>query len=177
MFAAGVLLLAVLLAAGCARKMQAPPQIYQVSEQERDFAGALQALRGGREQQARELLEKVLAAPAVNGVTDEALFRLALLSVRDEGGRGPLRARALLEQLENQYPTSAWVRQSAPLSSFLAGIILQSDSRRDSQRDSQRELRSLRNLNLSLSRDNRELRQTIERLKSLDIELEQKIKR
>lgn len=38
-------------------------------------------------------------------------------------------------------------------------------------------MKTLRDLNLSLSRDNRDLRQTIERLKNLDIELEQKIKR
>jgi len=41
----------------------------------------------------------------------------------------------------------------------------------------QRELKSLRNQNLSLSHDNKELRQSIERLKQLDMELEQKIRR
>ena len=44
-------------------------------------------------------------------------------------------------------------------------------------RDRQREVRTLKELNLSLSRDNREMRQSIERLKSLDLELEKKIKR
>jgi hypothetical protein len=41
----------------------------------------------------------------------------------------------------------------------------------------QRELRNLRSQNLSLGRDNKEMRQSIERLKQLDLELEQKIRK
>jgi len=164
-----VLLLLFSLNTGCGTKRLSTSLALVVSEQERAFAGALEHLKTGKIQQARELLEKVVAAAPVSGITDEAIFRLALLNIRDENGRGPLRAQALLERLENEFPRSIWAHQAAPLASYLANI--------KPTREKQRELKTLRELNLSLSRDNRDLRQTIERLKSLDIELEQKIQR
>lgn len=136
---------------------------------ERSFAGALQFLRSGNEQGARELLERVVEAPTIKGITDEACFRLALLYLRDEGSKGTARSQALLDRLESEFPRSIWTRQAAPLANYLDGI--------KTLRERQRELKTLRELNLSLSRDNRDLRQTIEKLKNLDIELDQKIKR
>jgi thioredoxin-like negative regulator of GroEL len=155
--------------AGCGTTKNYVPRPVSVSGQERNFAGALEYLRSGNEQRARELLERVVEAAPVNGITDEALFRLALLQLRDEGGRGAAQTQLLLERLADEYPNSNWTRQAAPLSIYLSNV--------KNLRDRQRELKTLRDLNLSLSRDNRELRQTIERLKSLDLELEQKIKR
>ncbi|NVN92277.1 MAG: hypothetical protein HXX11_16970 [Desulfuromonadales bacterium] len=164
-----VIMVMAMLGTGCGVKMQSSSLKLMVPEQERTFAGALEFLKAGKEQQARESLDKVVAAPSITGITDEALFRLALLYIRDEAGRMPARTQSLLERLENEFPRSIWTRQAAPLVSYLASIKF--------PRDKQRELKTLKDLNLSLSRDNRELRQTIERLKSLDIELEQKIKR
>lgn len=164
-----VMLVMAMLISGCGVKMQSSSVRLVVPEQERAYAGALEFLKTGKEQQARELLEKVVAAPAISGITDEALFRLALLNMRDEAGKAPARTQSLLERLENDFPRSIWTRQAAPLMSYLTSIKF--------PRDKQRELKTLKDVNLSLSRDNRELRQTIERLKSLDIELEQKIKR
>jgi hypothetical protein len=158
-----------MLNSGCGIKSLSTSRSFVVPEQERSFAGALEHLKAGKVQQARELLEKVVAAAPISGITDEAIFRLALLNIRDENGKGPLRAQSLLERLENEFPHSIWTHQAAPLVSYLAGI--------KPTRDKQRELKTLKDLNFSLSRDNRDLRQTIERLKSLDIELEQKIKR
>ncbi len=147
----------------------APAKLSVISDQERNFAGALEFLRAGREQEARESLERVLEGPQRSGVTDEALFRLSLLYLRDEGGRGTVRTQELLERLKAEYPHSIWTRQGAALAAYLTGVR--------TLRDRQREVRTLKELNLSLSRDNREMRQSIERLKSLDLELEQKIKR
>jgi hypothetical protein len=147
----------------------APVDISVVRDQERRFAGALEFLRTGKEQEARDLLELVVAGPPRSGVTDEALFRLALLYLRDEGGKGTARSQDLLERLADDYPLSIWAHQGAPLASYLAGVR--------TLRDRQREVRTLKELNLSLSRDNREMRQSLERLKSLDLELEKKIKR
>lgn len=146
-----------------------PGRAAQPPDRERDFATALQYLRKGNEQQARAALERVVEAPPLGGVTDEALFRLALLHLDDDGGRDTSRTRSLLERLRSEYPKSLWARQAAPLSTYLAtaGML----------RDKEREIRTLRQLNLSLSRDNKELRQSIDRLKSLDMELEQKIRR
>jgi hypothetical protein len=101
-------------------------------------------------------------------VTDEALFRLSVLYLRDEGNKGTVRALELLERLKNEFPRSLWARQAAPLSVHLAGVKTLHDRRH--------EVNTLKELNLSLSRDNREMHQTIERLKSLDLELERKIK-
>lgn len=164
-----VVLVVFMLNAGCGINRLSTSTSRVVPDQERSFAGALEYLRTGRIQQARDLLEKVVAAAPIAGITDEALFRLALLNVRDENGRGALRAQAQLERLENDFPRSIWTHQAAPLASYLASVR--------PARDKQRELKTLRDLNLSLSRDNRDLRQTIERLKSLDIELDQRIKR
>lgn len=142
---------------------------FSISDQERHFANALEFIQKGNEPAARDLLERVLEAPSRSGVTDEALFRLAILSLREDAGKGTVRAQELLERLKNEYPRSVWTHQAAPLGVYLAGV--------KNLRDRQREVKTLKELNLSLSRDNREMRQSIERLKSLDIELEQKIKR
>ena len=144
-------------------------EVFQVSEQERQVAGALEHLRMGREQEARDLLERVIGGPPRKGVTDEALFRLALLSLRDEGTKGSARTQELLRRLSDEYPQSIWAYQGAPLAVYLAGVR--------TLKDRQREIRTLKELNLSLSRDNREMHQSMERLKSLDLELEKKIKR
>ena len=146
-----------------------PANASVIRDQERRFAGALEFLRTGREQEARDLLEQVVAGPPRSGVSDEALFRLSLLYLRDEGSKGTVRTQEMLERLISDFPRSAWAHQGAPLAAYLTGVRL--------LRDRQREVKTLKELNLSLSRDNREMRQSIERLKSLDLELEKKIKR
>lgn len=138
--------------------------LHTVRARERSFAAALTYLRGGREQAARELFEQAVQGEPLSGITDEALFRLALLLLRQE--RGDIRARELLRRLRNEYPGSIWAHQAAPVEEYLAGLG-----------ERRREAKLLKDLNLSLSRDNRELRQSIERLKSLDLELEKKVKR
>ena len=165
------LLALVTMSAGCAglEGRTPTPRFLQFTEQERSLTGALDQLRMGKEQQARNLLEKVVDGAPAAGVTDEALFRLALLSLREDGGKGLLRAQALLERLADKYPASLWTKQSAPLLSHLTEARI--------LRNRQRELKNLKEHNLSLSRDNRELRQSLEQLKRLDLELEQRIKR
>lgn len=162
------LLALVMTNAGCAGLEARMPRFLMLSEQERSLDKALEQLRAGNERQAREQLEKVLAGVPTAGVTDEALFRLALLGLKEDGGRG-LQSQALLERLASTYPDSIWTRQSVPLLSHLAEVRV--------LRNRQRELKTLKESNLSLSRDNRELRQSLERLKQLDLELEQRIKR
>ncbi|BCS54314.1 tetratricopeptide repeat protein [Geobacter sp. SVR] len=165
----GIVMLFAMLLTGCSTFSGITTMSSSAGEQERNFRAALEQLGNGREKEARLLLERVVGAPPLKGVTDEALFRLALLSLREDGNKGVGRTQALLDQLRNEFPRSMWTYQAAPLVSYLAG------SR--SARSYQRELKSLRDQNLSLTRDNRELRQTLERLKSLDLELEQKIRR
>ncbi|MDD2540516.1 MAG: tetratricopeptide repeat protein [Desulfuromonadaceae bacterium] len=164
------MLVPVLLANGCGTfvKMTTPAPRVAYSE-ERNFAGGLHYLLSGNESGARDLFERVIDARPLKGVTDEALFRLALLNLRDSDGKGEPRARALLNRLINEYPHSIWARQAAPLAAYLQEAF--------TLRMKQRELKELRNQNLSLSRDNKDLRLSIERLKQLDLQLEQKNRR
>lgn len=140
-----------------------------VPSHERKFAGALQLLRQGNEQGARELLEQVVVAPGLPGVTDDALFRLALLRLRDGGEKGGLEGYSLLARLAKEYPDSIWTHQSAALSGYL--MLTQRLF------EKQRETKPLRELNLHLSRENKELRLNLEKLKNLDLELDQKRRR
>ena len=164
-----LLLFLMLMSAGCAGIEGNMPRFTASSAQKRGLAEALDHLRAGKEQQARDSLEKVADGAPVPGVTDEALFRLALLSLKEDGGKGLQRSQALLERLAASCPDSIWTRQSAPLLAHLAEV--------KTLRNRQREVKTLRDLNLSLNNDNRELRQSLERLKQLDLELEQRIKR
>jgi hypothetical protein len=163
------LLISLLLNAGCTGFGDRMPRNIAISDQERYLAGAVDQLRLGNEQQANALLEKTISGVPTIGVTDEALFRLALLCLKEDGGKGLLKAQALLEQLSDKYPDSIWTRQSAPLLSHLAEVKV--------LRNRVRELKALKEHNLSLSRDNKEMRQSLEQLKQLDLELEKRIKR
>jgi hypothetical protein len=139
------------------------------ADKRQNLESAVTMMRSGLESEARFFLERVIDDTWEEGVTDEALFRLALLKINDGqlgGGRSSL---DLIAKLRNKYPSSVWTKQVLPLYTNLMG--------EKSARNRERELISMREKNLSLSRDVRELRQTIERLKSLDIELEQKIRR
>ncbi|MDD2580612.1 MAG: tetratricopeptide repeat protein [Desulfuromonadaceae bacterium] len=154
-----MMLLILLMAAGCA----SIGRMVDGTEQERYLAEGVKSLQTGKTRQARELLERVIAAPASSGLTDEALFRLALLHLNDEAGKWPARSLALLERLKKEYPRSSWTYQSAPLTAYLSGV--QASHIRDHEQ------------NLLLQRENKALRQNIERLKNLDMEMDKKIKR
>lgn len=162
------LLFLVMMNAGCAGPGGGVSRSPAFSAQEHLMTEALAQLRLGNEPPARDLLEKIIDGTPAIGVTDEALFRLALLSMKETGGKGLKQAQALLERLVDKYPDSLWTRQSVPLLSLMAEVRV--------LRNRARELKTLRGQNLSLSHDNRELRQSLERLKQLDLELEQKIK-
>lgn len=165
----GLLLVLVMMTAGCAGRDGRGPRFIAFSGQERTLNEARDLLRAGNVQQTRSLLEKVVEGEPTAGVSDEALFRLALLSLNEDGSKGFQHSQALLEKLAVNYPDSLWTRQSAPLLSHLADYRV--------LRTKQRELKALKELNYSLSRDNKEMRQSLEQLKRLDLELEQRIKR
>lgn len=160
----GALLVLMVSMGGCA----SIGGIFPYSEENRNLNEAVSLLRTGKERQARNVLQKIADGAPVAGVTDEALFRLALLNLRLEGERGDRRSQALLERLAEKYPDSIWTRQSAPLLTHLADVMV--------LHDRQRELKTLKGLNLSLSRDNSALRQSLEQLKQLDLDLEKRIK-
>jgi outer membrane protein assembly factor BamD (BamD/ComL family) len=162
-----LLFLSVMIS-GCASFEKATP-LFITSTEERNLAAGLKELRAGNEQPAHNLLEKVVEGVPAAGVTDEALFRLALLSLKEEGAKSTLRSQALLERLADKYPDSIWTRQSTQLLAHLVEV--------KALKNRQRELKMLKDQNVSLSRDNKEMRQSLEQLKQLDLELEKRIKR
>ena len=157
----------VLTATACSMVSTSPVVATRVPWlQEKNLSSALVKLRTGNETEARDLLEQVIAAEPLSGVTEEALFRLAVLRLREGGEKSLLRSQILLERLGQEYPETIWAKQAAPLASFLAEMQLQGTQIR--------QLTKLRELNLSLSRDNDKMRINLERLKKLDLELDQK---
>lgn len=161
-----------LLLAGCT-PLQKPGGILYGQAQERKLAAAVQKLEQGDVKGATELLEALSSEPAVPGITDEALFRLSLLYLKPALEKeGVQTTQQALERLRREFPASPWTRQAAPLTELLTATA-----------DLQRNNRNLKTLNISLTRENkelgrenRELRQNIEKLKHLDLELEQKSK-
>ena len=145
------------------------PPFTPAQEQRQLLASAVDRLGQGNETDARDLLERVVAAAPQQGVTDEALFRLSLLLIDDTLENGTGRSLSLLTQLAKDYPNSAWSAQAVSVRTLL--------QKYDKLQERNRTLKSLKDQNLSLSRSNKELRQSLERLKSLDIDLEQKIRR
>jgi hypothetical protein len=163
-------LVLMLLMAGCAASRRSAGTSPR-QRLERTLAAAVQRLEVGATGEATNMLAAVCAEPGVPGVTDEALLRLALLRLRSEThDDAPDSARQALERLQSEYPASPWSRQAAPLLDLLV-----SDS------ELRRANRNLRSLNSSLSRENdeltrqgNELQERLDRLKSLDLELENK---
>lgn len=97
----------------------------------------------------------------VAGITDEALFRLGLLTLRS--GSDNESALAYLTRLQKEFPTSSWARTAAPLADLL-----------NQYEEVRHQNRNLKNVNQTLSKENKDLLQNLERLKSLDLELERK---
>jgi TolA-binding protein len=155
------------------------------------FVGALQTLRAGKEREAQTLLEEVITGKPLLGMTDEALFRLAVLHLGDEDGNGDTQTHALLTRLQKEYPDSIWTQQAMPLITYLDEVDELRNAREvlntrwvQSQtqlRESKHEVKTLQERNLSLIRGNKELQKRLDqlqkrldRLKDLDLELEQK---
>jgi hypothetical protein len=113
---------------------------------------------------ATEILLSICSAKGVSGVTDEAMFRLALLYLGTGQGRSEMiQSQQILEKLQREFPSSSWKPHAASLTELIATL--------------NRKIRSLKGENVSLSKENRELRLNIEKLKIVDVEQELKDKR
>ncbi len=157
------------LLSGCSHFGEQKAEEQVILEQAGILEKAVDYLKAGNEAASRDLLEMLVGDSARSGVTDEALFRLSILYLADDDSKSTARIQRLLARLKNEFPRSVWTHQAAPLSHYLMDV--------KNMRERQRELKILRETNLSLTRDNRELKLSIERIKNLDLELEQKIKR
>ena len=156
-----VLLVVVVSMCSCAG-VQKKKDIY--SSQSRNLESAKRLLRENRIQAATGVLEGICSAKGVPGVTDEALFRLGLLYLDGGQGRNEItQAQQTLERLVKEYPSSSWKNHAASLIELIATL--------------NRKIRYLKGENLSLSKENKELRLNIEKLKIIDIEQDLKGKR
>lgn len=123
---------------------------------------------------AKDILTSLSNEPGVLGVTDEALFRLALLNL--EAGDQKIatgKAGRNLDKLIKFYPTSSWKSHAVTLK----GLLDTYDGTADEKADLEKTARSLKNSNQSLARELKDLRQDMEKLKNLELELEMKKKR
>jgi outer membrane protein assembly factor BamD (BamD/ComL family) len=130
----------------------------------RNLESAKKLLRENKVSAAANVLESICSAKGVPGVTDEALFRLGLLYLDAGQGKSEItQAQQILERLIKEYPSSSWRNHAASLIELIATL--------------NRRIRYLKGENLSLSKENRELRLNIEKLKIIDIEQDLKGKR
>lgn len=131
-------------------------------------------IRNGEDEPARKLLVSITTEQSVVGVTDEALFHLSLLTMKEETeASGYPQSRQILERLFKEYPTSIWGVEAESLNDLLMGRWLTEVNLGKAKR----QVKTLKDSNVSLSRENKELRLNIEKLKNLDLELEQKSRR
>ncbi len=92
--------------------------------QARKLCSAVTLLQKKEVPAAMELLTAITTEQGVADVTDEALFRLALLNIGAEPDKGKIvKTLQLLKRLEAEYPASAWAVQAAPLQKLLAETI------------------------------------------------------
>lgn len=162
------LALAVLLAlmtTGCATLQNGNFGLINYFNQQRKLAAAVDQIENGNGMAAADILTALCAEKAVAGVTDEALFRLSLLQLKAAGEKDYLQSQQTLERLHKEYPKSPWTIQSIQLLDLV-----------NAANEQRRQNRSLRTNNQLLTKENKELRQNMEQLKNLDLQLEQKTK-
>ena len=170
----------LLCLSGCATWKEMQTSVVHRYDAGRKLSAAVGEIDHGRPGAAITILEGLVSEPGIKGVTDEALFRLSLLKLNYEEKDGSLPSIQYLDRLRRDYRGSIWAQQAQPLLEFLNGVgelkkqnrnlkILNLSLSRDNK-----ELSGLRSTNQSLTKENKELHQSIERLKNLDIQLERK---
>jgi len=150
-------------------------------EQQMKLILAEMQLRNNQTPAAKTTLSEITSQPPVAGVTDEALFRLALLNL--ETGQQKIitdKAEKGLVTLLNNFTLSSW----RPHATTLKGLINTYDSTLQEKAELEKTLKNLKSANASLTKENLDLKkenldlkQDMEKLKKLDLELEMKKKR
>jgi hypothetical protein len=167
-----VLVLTLSLCFGCAasRPGQRGGFLQHHSEAKR-LSAALTLLEKGDTAGAAKMLEAICSSPAEPGVTDEALFRLALLSLKPSPERpASAQGRQLLRRLKKEFPASPWTAQAAPLVELISSAEELRRQNRNYRTANQTLTRDVNELNKSI----KELTKNIEQLKHLDLEIEKK---
>jgi len=138
--------------------------VMQRFTQSRNLSKANELLQSGDRAGAVMELNAVVDAKGIAGITDEALFRLALLNIHPVADPGSnLHAINLLKRLKREYPASRWTVQSGQVLELLSGV-----------EDLRRQIKNLKNQNQNLGSELNELNRNIDQLKQLDQDLEKK---
>lgn len=128
----------------------------------RSLAPGVRELSAGDTAASVKALKRASEGKAVSGVTDEVLFRLALLSLKPN--RETLvsrRGRHLLKRLKKEYPSSPWTAQAAQLFELIKLV--------DELYLQNKEVTAAKE---SLSKEVEVLKHNIQQSKNLDMELE-----
>jgi len=158
-----IIMLAATLFSGCAatRKGESGGFMQRCSGSIK-LAQAEEMLAKGDSTGAARTLGIICFGPDLPGVTDEALFRLALLSLKHVAEKPSYeQGHQLLKRLKKDYPASPWALQASQLSELL-----------NADDELRHQNKSLKAANLSLASELKELNKNIEQLKHLDLELE-----
>jgi hypothetical protein len=161
------IMVALMLFTGCASLTRPGTPLYRFG-QEHKLSRAVALLERKEIAAAREQLEAICAEPGVPGVTDEALFRLSMLDLangRNKAGTG--RALKELDRIMKEYPSSPWSPTAAAITDALTTL----DSNHATEDELRQQIKKLKEQVSTLNKENRELRESIEKLKNLEIEL------
>ena len=130
----------------------------------RSLTEAKSLLEIGNRTEAARSLSKIIDGRSYSGITDEALFLLALIDLKPaQEQEANSRSLQLLKRLAKDYPASPFTAQSHQLVELLTGID-----------EMHRQVRNLKSQNQSLSKEVEERNRNIDQLKKLDQELEKK---
>jgi len=165
---------------GCATLKMGDNQHIFRHNQEKKLAAAVKLQKEGKLSSAVESLKALCAERGVPGVTDEALFRLSMLYLingLDNDKEFLQLAQHYIQRLRKEYTYSSWAGMAAPVAELLsttAELRRQMQNIKNQNQTLSKENQSLSKENQSLSKETQELRLSIEKLKHLDLELEQK---
>ena len=106
-------------------------------------------LQNDKLQEATEQLTSICNEQKTLGVTDEALFHLALLQLSPEPDKIRIqKSRAFLKKIQDDFPTSPWAGQARAFDRLIVKI----GSRIDEAATLKRDLQKLKKLDLELER-------------------------
>lgn len=117
--------------------------------QQKKLNDAVQLIKKDEVGAAVDILTRICSEQSVMGVTDEAMFRLALLQLGSDMDKPKIaKAKQTLKRLEDEYPASPWAAQAKHLDPLLGKMALKIDESLYLKRD----LMRLKNLDLELDR-------------------------
>jgi hypothetical protein len=184
-----ILIILLIGMSGCVSLTKPGAPFYGMGQKSKlDKATMLQ--NQGKTADAVTLLTEITEDPGVSGVTDEALFRLGILRLSSGFEANNLeQGKKDLGRLAKDYPASSWNLLALPLTEFLAlsdkalrqgkkltqqnlSLTKENKELKENNLSMARELKNVKESNVSLSKENAELRQRVEKLKSLDLDME-----